>query len=142
MTLRRRWLRGEHTAGIGIVGAGYVGAALSNQFQRVPGMPVVMDGLPLGDPTLRPVADVVAVAKKDLTPGEVTDGLGGLACYGQIDAAERAAGYLPMGFTDHARVIRPVAADQSVPLDAVELDADAQIVRLRARQDALLQETG
>ena len=96
---------------------------------------VMLDRMALGEVT-RPVAEVVAVAKRDLRPGEPLDGIGGDCVYGHVDTVERAAGVLPVGLTDHARVTRHVARDQPVPLDAVELDEDAEIVRLRRAQDA------
>jgi predicted homoserine dehydrogenase-like protein len=99
---------------------------------------VVLDrvGL-LGAQVGPPVAEVVAVAKRDLQPGEPLDGIGGYTTYGVIDTATRAAGPLPVGFTEHATVVRRVRQDQPVSLDDVELDEDAPVFRLRARQDAL-----
>lgn len=99
---------------------------------------VVLDGDRLGAPVERPVAEVVTLAKRDLAPGDALDGIGGFDCYGQIDTVERASGLLPIGLADHARVVRAVPRDEPVPLDAVEIDADADAVRLRARQDQLL----
>jgi predicted homoserine dehydrogenase-like protein len=102
---------------------------------------VVLDQQGLGIQTAPPVAEVVAVAKRDLQPGEPLDGIGGYTTYGVIDTAAGAAGLLPIGFTEHATVVRRVLQDQSVTLDDVELDHDAPVVRLRARQDALSAET-
>jgi predicted homoserine dehydrogenase-like protein len=99
---------------------------------------VVLDGQGLGAPGAPPVADVVAVAKRDLQAGEELDGIGGFCCYGQIDTVEGSAGLLPIGLAGHARLTRRVAMDEPIPLDAVELDEDAAIVQLRHRQDAAL----
>jgi len=99
---------------------------------------VALDGDPLWSPVGPPVADVVAVAKRDLRPGDVLDGIGGDCCYGQIDTVDGASGLLPIAFTEHARVVRSVAQDAPVALDAVEIDDTAPIVRLRAQQDAAL----
>jgi predicted homoserine dehydrogenase-like protein len=99
---------------------------------------VVLDDTPLWSPRGVPVADVVAIAKRDLAPGERLDGIGGDACYGQIDTVERARGALPIAFADHARTTRPVRRDEPIARDAVELDTDAPIVALRRRQDELL----
>ena len=49
---------------------------------------VALDGDPLWSPVGPPVADVVAVAKRDLRPGDVLDGIGGDCCYGQIDTVD------------------------------------------------------
>jgi predicted homoserine dehydrogenase-like protein len=99
---------------------------------------VVLDRTALGVPVGPPVAEVVAVAKRDLAPGVQLDGIGGFCCYGHVDAAECAAGMVPIGLAEHARVIEPVAKDQPIPLDALELDEEAPIVRLRQEQDELL----
>ena len=99
---------------------------------------VVLDRAPLWQPAGRPVADVVAVAKQDLTAGLELDGIGGLSCYGQIDTVDGAHGLLPIALAEHARLTRPVAQDNPIPLDAVELDPGARIVELRERQDKLV----
>lgn len=99
---------------------------------------VVLDHLPLRAPTAPPVADVVAVAKRDLAAGEALDGIGGFSCYGLIDTVHGASGLLPMALAEHARLRAPVARDHPVPLGAVELDDEATIVALRRRQDLLL----
>jgi predicted homoserine dehydrogenase-like protein len=99
---------------------------------------VALDREPLWAPSAPPVADVVALAKRDLRPGDRLDGIGGDCCYGQIDTVADAAGLLPMASTEHATVVRPVPRDAPVPLDAVEVDPTAPIVALRAQQDARL----
>ncbi len=99
---------------------------------------VVLDGHGLGSPAAPPVAEIVAVAKRDLVPGEALDGIGGDLSYGEIDTVGGAAGFLPIAFTEHARVVRAVPADHPIGLDDVEVDASAPIVRLRAQQDELV----
>lgn len=99
---------------------------------------VVLDRRPLGEPVGAPVAEVVAVAKRELREGDELDGIGGFCCYGLVDTAERAEGFLPIGLATHARVVRRVAADDPIPLDAVELDEEAELVRLRRSRDELV----
>jgi predicted homoserine dehydrogenase-like protein len=99
---------------------------------------VVLDRQPLGAPPGPPVAEVVAVAKRDLRAGEALDGIGGYTCYGVIDTVDGAAGLLPIGLTEHATLRRAVPRDEPVPLDAVELDDEAPLVGLRRRQDELV----
>jgi len=93
------------------------------------------------EPTIVPagpfVTDVVAIAKKDLKPGDMLDGIGGWTAYGEIDTVENAAGFLHIGLADHARIVKPVAIDEPIPLDAVELDGEIPIVKSRFEQDAL-----
>lgn len=98
---------------------------------------VAIDRQPLGVPVGVPVAEVVAVAKRDLAAGEALDGIGGFCCYGHIDQAADARGLLPIGLAEHARLTKAVARDEPIPLDMVELDEDADLVRLRRQQDAL-----
>ena len=103
---------------------------------------LVLDREALATPPGPPVAEVVAVAKRDLQAGEQLDGIGGYACYGHVDTVERAHGLLPIGLAEHARVTAPVRRDEPVPLHAVELDEEAELVRLRRRQDQLVAGNG
>jgi predicted homoserine dehydrogenase-like protein len=93
------------------------------------------------EPTIAPagpfVTDVVAMAKKDLEPGDLLDGIGGWTTYGEIDTVENASGFLIVGLTENARIVKPVAMDEPIPLDAVELDPSSPIVKARIEQDAL-----
>ena len=94
------------------------------------------------EPTLvpldRPVADVMAVAKRDLTPGETLDTFGGYTQYGVMDRAEVARGLnaLPVGLAPGARVVRPVARGEIITWDDVALDKSSTVVRPRREQDA------
>ena len=99
---------------------------------------VSLDRHGLGVPGIPPVADVVAIAKRDLNPGDTLDGIGGFTCYGHIDTVEGAAGLLPMGLAEHARIVRRVAQDEPITMDDVELESSAEIVRLRGEQDGLV----
>jgi predicted homoserine dehydrogenase-like protein len=99
---------------------------------------VALDRAPLWTPVGPPVADVVAIAKRDLSAGERLDGIGGDTCYGQIDTVAGAGGVLPIAFTEHARVTKPVRRDEPIALDAVDVDRHAPIVELRHQQNELL----
>lgn len=99
---------------------------------------VTLDRTPLGEITDPPIAEVVAMAKRDLEAGEQLDGIGGYCCYGLADTVEGSAGLLPVGLSGHARTTRRVRQDEPIPLDAVELDGDAPIVALRREQDVRL----
>lgn len=61
-------------------------------------------------------ADVVAVAKRDLAPGETLDGEGGYTVYGRVTTARAslAAGALPIGLAHGVTLARPVAAGSIV----------------------------
>jgi predicted homoserine dehydrogenase-like protein len=96
---------------------------------------VILDGRGLGEPIEKPVAEVVAIAKRDLDAGEPLDGIGGFTCYGHIDTVGGAKGLLPIGLSEHARVKRSVRQDEPIAMDDVELDESAEIVKLRGIQD-------
>lgn len=95
-----------------------------------------------GRPSLAPVAwnaEVVAVAKRRLEPGERIDGIGGGMVHGDaVDAAAARAGdEVPIGLVAGAVVTRPVEAGQPVRRGDVELDETQVIFGLRALQDAM-----
>ncbi|MFT7474885.1 MAG: putative homoserine dehydrogenase-like protein [Verrucomicrobiales bacterium] len=75
------------------------------------------------------VAEVIAIAKKDLAANEDLDCIGGFSAYGHIDTAENAAGYLPIGLVEYASMTAPVVQDAPIPLDAVSLDESKTVVR-------------
>lgn len=98
----------------------------------------------LGDPVMQPLdgpphVEVVATAKVDLQAGDAVDALGGYKSYGQCEtyAASRAARLLPMGLAEGCRMRRPVAKDQALTYDDVELPPGRLIDSLRAEQDRL-----
>ena len=75
------------------------------------------------------VAEVMAIAKKDLTSGEQLDCIGGFSAYGHIDTAENAKGFLPVGLVEYAKTTAAVAQDEAIPLSAVALDDSKTVVR-------------
>ena len=79
------------------------------------------------------MGDVVACAKRDLAVGEQLDGEGGYTVFGKLlparDSISRRA--LPMGLAAESQVIRPVARNQVVNYEDVQLPQDSLIVRLR-----------
>jgi len=94
-------------------------------------------------PSLAPVAwnaEVVAMAKRDLQPGERIDGIGGEHVYGDAVSANQARDQreLPIGLASSATLIRPVAQGAAVTYDDVELDETRTVVLLRKLQDLLI----
>ena len=87
-----------------------------------------------------PVADAVAVAKRDLVPGETLDGIGGYCCYALLEnyGPARREGLLPMGLTAGCVVRRAIARDRALTIDDVEVPAGRLMDVLRAEQDELL----
>jgi len=83
-------------------------------------------------------ADVVAVAKRALGPGEVLDGEGGATVWGKVIPAARslALGALPIGLAHGVRLKRAVAAGAILGWDDVAFDAAADAVRYRRAMEA------
>jgi len=78
-------------------------------------------------------ADVVAVAKKDLSPGERLDGEGGYCVVGSITTAEASlrAAALPIGLAHDVKVIRDVKAGDVVTWDDVNEPQPSTALSLR-----------
>jgi predicted homoserine dehydrogenase-like protein len=83
------------------------------------------------------VSEVFAVAKQDLRPGGLLDGIGGCNFYCLIDKYEIAAeeGLLPAGIAKNARIKRPVVKDTPVTYEDVDLREPSAIISLRCLQD-------
>ena len=88
---------------------------------------------PAGPPT----CDSIAIAKKDLEPGEKLDGLGGFASYALIEnyATSVAENCLPMGIGEGCIVKRPVSKDQPITYDDVGVPENRLLDALRAEQN-------
>ncbi len=98
-----------------------------------------------GDPVLKPLAgpvvDVITLAKTDLRAGDVLDGLGHYATYGQCENAEvvREQRLLPIGLAEGCRLKRAVMRDEVLTYDDVEVPGGRLADELRAEQDARFQ---
>lgn len=90
---------------------------------------VLIDGEALASVKQPHVAEVVAVAKRDLSAGEKLDCIGGFTAYGEIECSQRAAGYLPVGLVEFATMVDEVAVDQPIPLAGVQLDQSRTVVK-------------
>jgi len=88
-----------------------------------------------GEPTGQPQGwrgDVVAVAKRDLSAGEMLDGEGGYTVWGKLMPAGRslAEGALPIGLAHHVRIMRDIAAGEIVRwADVAVSDSEAVVAR-------------
>ncbi len=97
-----------------------------------------------GEPTINsPVfhSEVVAVAKRDLSPGQIVDGIGGFDVFGKIytftEAQAKQA--VPIGIIQGARVLRSIPRGEVLTYQDVALNEDAFVVRLRRIQDTLME---
>lgn len=91
-------------------------------------------------PMSRPVAEVCAVAKRDLKPGETLDQIGEF-CYRAwimttVEAADAQA--IPCGLLTGAKVTAPIRKGELITRMNAAVPADSRIAALRARQDAML----
>ena len=79
-----------------------------------------------------PVAEVIAVAKRDLVAGQVLTGSGGAEVTGQIDRCEvcRREQLLPLGLAYDVELQRDVSAGQALTLDDVVLREDFLVCQL------------
>lgn len=91
-------------------------------------------------PLPRPSAEVCAVAKRDLQPGERLDAIGEYtyrAWAMQADAARREQA-IPCGLLEGGRVLQAVRRGELLTYKNAAVDPTARIVELRKRQDAML----
>jgi predicted homoserine dehydrogenase-like protein len=98
-----------------------------------------------GEPTGQSRAfrgDAVAVAKKDLAPGDVLDGEGGWTVWGRCmpAAASVARGALPIGLAHGLQMVRPVTAGAVITRADVDALPPSPAVTLRAETEALVRE--
>ena len=88
-------------------------------------------------PLDRLVSEVFVVAKQDMVPGDVLDGIGGCSFYCLIDEYDVATKekLLPAGIAKNARLIRAVAKDTPITYEDVKLAEPSTILDLRRLQD-------
>ena len=89
---------------------------------------------PAGPPT----CDSIAIAKKDLEPGDVLDGLGGFCSYALIEnySTSVAEDCLPMGIGEGCVIKRPVKQDQPITYADVDIPAARLLDSLRSEQNS------
>lgn len=91
-------------------------------------------------PLPRPVAEVCAVAKRDLRPGEPLDAIGE-TCYRSFtltveDASAKSA--LPVGLLEGGKVTAPVKKGDLITAANAAPDTGTRLYALRQKQDAML----
>jgi predicted homoserine dehydrogenase-like protein len=84
-----------------------------------------------------PVVDTVSVAKRDLSPGEEIDGIGGSTVYGVAESADVAVGkdLVPISLIEGATVTTEIEAGESLTYDDVEL-RESELLSIRRLQDS------
>lgn len=101
---------------------------------------VMLYGKPDMVPLARPVAEVCAVAKKDLNPGDKLDfiGLYTYRAWAMSGEDARKANAVPCGLLEGASVIAPIKKNELITKKNVTINENQWIARLRAEQDKLL----
>lgn len=97
---------------------------------------VIHERTTISSNSLQRTADVVAVAKKNLSPGDKIDGIGGYAVRGVIENYEVsvAQGLLPVGVLENALVVRNVKEGQLLKRADVEFPGSSAAYELWVRQ--------
>ena len=87
---------------------------------------------------IRPICEVVSVAKRDLKVGECLDGIGGFCTYGLIDntTAARATSALPIALSEGCVMRRNVSKDAVLSFDDVKAPTAGLINELWREQNA------
>ncbi|MFK7902041.1 MAG: NAD(P)H-dependent oxidoreductase [Nitratireductor sp.] len=101
---------------------------------------VVMHGKPDMVPLAKPVAEVCALAKKDIKAGESLDAVGEY-CYRSWTMTKQdavAAKAVPCGLLHNGVAISDIKKGTLLTTDNCKPNANSAIVKLRAKQDALI----
>jgi predicted homoserine dehydrogenase-like protein len=101
---------------------------------------IVLTGKPDMVPLPEPVAEVCAVAKRDLAMGETFDAIGE-TCYRSwtmVVGEARAAGAVPVGLLEGGKVLRPVKKGELLTRDNAAPDPTTRLYALRRLQDEML----
>jgi len=85
-------------------------------------------------------AEVVSVAKKDLSIGEILDGEGGFASRGKLLTSKNSVenNFLPLGLSDGAKTIRSIKKDEFIKIDDVEINWNQEVLKARKYQINIL----
>jgi len=81
-------------------------------------------------------AEVVSVAKKDLSIGEILDGEGGFASRGKLVTSKNSVdnNFLPLGLSDGAITKRSIKKDEIINIDDVEINWNKEVLKAREYQ--------
>ncbi len=99
----------------------------------------VFYGESTGNPLPVPTSECIAVAKRDLEPGETLDGIGEYCYRGSIDtyAVAKKEKLLPLGLARNCVMKRAVAKDHAITYDDITIGPETVLWQLRRIQDAL-----
>ena len=99
----------------------------------------VIYGESSGHPGRKPVAECIAVAKRDLRAGETLDGIGECCYRGSIDRVEitRREKLLPLGLAKGCVLGRAVPRDQAIGYEDIDHQPESLLRQMRKIQDQL-----
>ncbi len=85
-------------------------------------------------------ADVVSIAKKDLTVGEILDGEGGFTARGKLVTSNNSINnnFLPLGLSDGAKTKKSIKKDELIRIDDVEINCNQEVLKAREYQKKIL----
>ena len=85
-------------------------------------------------------ADVISVAKKNLSRGEILDGEGGFASRGRLVTSKVSVdnNYLPLGLSDGVKTKRSIKKDEFIKIDDVEINWNQEVLKAREYQIKIL----
>lgn len=91
-------------------------------------------------PLPRPMAEVCALAKRDLRPGDTLDAIGETCyrSYTMIADEARAARAWPVGMLHGGKVVAPIAKGALITRDAVALDETSPLFRMRMELERMV----
>jgi predicted homoserine dehydrogenase-like protein len=101
---------------------------------------IMLYGKPDMVPLPNPVAEVCAVAKRDLRPGEILDFIGE-TCYRSwtMTVGEaRAAKAIPVGLLEHGKVLAPIKKGELLTRANIAPDTTTRLYELRQLQDKMM----
>ena len=85
-------------------------------------------------------ADVVSIAKKDLSSGEILDGEGGFTSRGRLVTSRNSvdSNFLPLGLSDGAKIKKSIKKDEFIKIDDVEINWKQEVLKAREYQTKIL----
>ena len=85
-------------------------------------------------------ADVISVAKKNLSRGEILDGEGGFASRGRLVTSKVSVdnNFLPLGLSDGVKTKRSIKKDEFIKIDDVEINWNQEVLKAREYQIKIL----
>ena len=85
-------------------------------------------------------ADVVSIAKKNLSSGEILDGEGGFTSRGRLVTSRNSvdSNFLPLGLSDGAKTKKSIKKDEFIKIDDVEINWNQEVLKAREYQIKVL----